>query len=204
MALQFMLHCSTDSALQKADKKSETIRSVRCRGLPVFPPTVSPLSIDSFRFIPTLNLIITLSPDPWWILPRSGLLHHMPRGRTAHALGTNLMDKEFTQCLMSVGLGNPSPLNSCPRWPPQFCTSSYKGIGHDFVRFHQRMCPMACSLCQTQRRVCQCSKGTQYLCNLRHYLARDLHTPHAIGVVHVPINRIGDLVAGGWELRGKG
>lgn len=31
-----------------------------------------------------------------------------------------LMLTLFTQCLSSVGVGNPSPLNTCPRWPPQF------------------------------------------------------------------------------------
>lgn len=37
-----------------------------------------------------------------------------------YCLGTNLIDREFTQCLWSVGVGNPSPSNTCPRWPPQF------------------------------------------------------------------------------------
>ena len=133
-----MLHCSTDSVHQKADKNSETIRSVRVQRTARLPShCVTPLN----RFIPTFNLLITLSPDPWWILPGSGLLHHMPRGRTAHALGTNLMDREFTQCLMSVGLGNPSTLNSGPRWPPQFCTSSYRGIGHEFCAFSSAHVP---------------------------------------------------------------
>lgn len=30
-----------------------------------------------------------------------------------------LMDTLFTQCLSSVGVGYPSPLNTWPRWPPQ-------------------------------------------------------------------------------------
>lgn len=32
----------------------------------------------------------------------------------------NLILTLFTQCLSSVGVGYPSPLNTCPKWPPQF------------------------------------------------------------------------------------
>ena len=35
------------------------------------------------------------------------------------SLPTNLSDTLFTQCLSSVGVLNPSPLKTWPRWPPQ-------------------------------------------------------------------------------------
>ena len=39
---------------------------------------------------------------------------------TISSPGANFMLTLLTQCLSSVGVAYPSPLNTCPRWPPQF------------------------------------------------------------------------------------
>ena len=46
-------------------------------------------------------------------------LHTFGLPPSGSASSVNLREMLFTQCLSSVGVGNPSPLNTCPKCEPQ-------------------------------------------------------------------------------------
>jgi len=55
----------------------------------------------------------------FYILPVQTLLPGFAPSTTGSS-GENFILTLLTQCLSSVGLLYPSPLNTCPKWPPQF------------------------------------------------------------------------------------